>query len=50
MLDLAGSLADPEHCGFFEVMSNEECGREVVRMRKEGYMAGDVTKNLCIQV
>jgi hypothetical protein len=49
MLDLASSLADQEHCGLFEVMSNEECGREVVQMQKEGYMAGDIAKNLCGQ-
>jgi serine/threonine protein phosphatase PrpC len=55
-LDLLSSLADREHCalvlacdGLFEVMSSEELGREVVRMRKEGYMAGDVAKNLCGQ-
>lgn len=35
--------------GLFEVMSNEEVGREVVRMRKEGYKAGEVAKNLCGQ-
>jgi serine/threonine protein phosphatase PrpC len=55
-LDLASSLADRCHCavvlacdGLFEVMSNEEVGREVVRMRKEGYKAGDIAKNLCGQ-
>jgi len=55
-LDLASSLADREHCalvlacdGLFEVMSNEEVGREVIRMRGEGYMAGDTAKNLCGQ-
>lgn len=55
-LDLATSLADRQHCalvlacdGLFEVMSNEEVGREVVRMRKEGYRAGDIAKNLCGQ-
>ena len=35
--------------GLFEVMSNEEVGLEVVRMRKEGYKAGEVAKNLCGQ-
>jgi serine/threonine protein phosphatase PrpC len=30
-------------------MSNEEVGREVVRLRQEGYKAGDVAKNLCGQ-
>ncbi|KAL7547760.1 hypothetical protein ACHAWF_011038 [Thalassiosira exigua] len=55
-LDLSSSLAAREHCavvlacdGLFEVMSNEEVGREVTRMRKEGYFAGDISKNLCGQ-
>ena len=55
-LNLASSLADREHCalvlacdGLFEVMCNEEVGREVVRMRREGYMAGNIAKNLCGQ-
>jgi len=55
-LGLASSLADRRHCavvlacdGLFEVMSNEEVGREVIRMRKEGYKAGDIAKNLCGQ-
>ena len=55
-LNLANSLADREHCaivlacdGLFEVMSNEEVGGEVVRMKQEGYKAGDIAKNLCGQ-
>lgn len=55
-VNLASSLADRQHCavvlacdGLFEVMSNEEVGREVVRMRTEGYKAGDIAKNLCGQ-
>jgi serine/threonine protein phosphatase PrpC len=55
-LDLASSLADRQHCavvlacdGIYEVMSNEEVGKEIVRMRKEGYKAGDIAKNLCGQ-
>ena len=42
-LNLASALADRRHCalvlacdGLFEVMSNEEVGKEVVRMREEG--------------
>ena len=30
-------------------MSNDEVGREVIRMRGEGYAAGDIAKNLCGQ-
>ena len=55
-LNLASSLANRDKCalvlacdGLFEVMSNEEVGREVVRMRGEGYNAGDIAKNLCGQ-
>ena len=55
-LNLASSLADRQNCalvlacdGLFEVMSNEEVGREVIRMRGEGYAAGDIAKNLCGQ-
>eukprot|EP00581_Thalassiosira_minuscula_P015230 CAMPEP_0183716110 /NCGR_PEP_ID=MMETSP0737-20130205/10120_1 /TAXON_ID=385413 /ORGANISM="Thalassiosira miniscula, Strain CCMP1093" /LENGTH=1061 /DNA_ID=CAMNT_0025945321 /DNA_START=142 /DNA_END=3327 /DNA_ORIENTATION=+ len=55
-LNLSRSLTDRQQCalvlacdGLFEVMSNEEVGREVVRMRDEGYKAGDVAKNLCGQ-
>lgn len=55
-LNLGRLLADRQHCalvlacdGLFEVMSNEEVGREVVRMRGEGYKAGDIAKNLCGQ-
>jgi len=55
-LDLASSFVDRQYpsvvlaCdGLFEVMDNEEVGREVVRMRAEGYKAGDVAKNLCGQ-
>ncbi|KAL7532864.1 hypothetical protein ACHAXR_008256 [Thalassiosira sp. AJA248-18] len=56
ILNLASLLADRQQntcalvlaCdGLFEVMSNEEVGREVVRMRSEGYKAGDIAKNLC---
>lgn len=35
--------------GLFEVMSSEEVGREVVLMRKAGYKADEVAKNLCGQ-
>ena len=35
--------------GLLEVMSSEEIGREVVLMRKAGYKAGEVAKNLCGQ-
>ena len=52
-LDLSVSLAGRRHgavvlaCdGLFEVMSNEEVGNEIIRMRKEGYVAGDIAKNL----
>lgn len=55
-VNLASALADRQKCalvlacdGLFEVMSNEEVGREVVRMRGEGYKAGDIAKNLCGQ-
>lgn len=57
-LSLSSSLADrtQDSCalvlacdGVFEVMSNEEVGREVVRMRYEGYKPGDIAKNLCGQ-
>jgi len=55
-LDLVNSMADRDICavvlgcdGVFEVMSNEEVGREVVRMRRAGYNAGDIAKNLCGQ-
>ena len=55
-LNLTSCLTDRELCalvlacdGLFEVMSNEEVGREVIRMRCEGYMAGDIAKNLCGQ-
>jgi serine/threonine protein phosphatase PrpC len=55
-LNLANSLAGREYCalvlacdGLFEVMDNEEVGNEVIRMRQEGYMAGDIAKNLCGQ-
>lgn len=53
---LSQILDERQHCalvlscdGLFEVMSNEEVGREVVRMRKEGYKAGEIAKNLCGQ-
>lgn len=55
-LNISSSIADRRDCalvlacdGLFEVMSNEEVGREVVRLRQEGYKAGDVAKNLCGQ-
>lgn len=55
-LNLSQILRDRQNCalvlscdGLFEVMSNEEVGREVVRMRKEGYKADAVSKNLCGQ-
>ena len=55
-LNLGTSLANRQNCalvlacdGLFEVMSNEEVGREVARMRGEGYAAGDAAKNLCGQ-
>jgi serine/threonine protein phosphatase PrpC len=55
-LRLSQILDERQHCalvlscdGLFEVMSNEEVGNEVVRMRKEGYKAGEVAKNLCGQ-
>ncbi len=55
-LKLSQILQDRQHCalvlscdGLFEVMSNEEVGREVVRMRKEGYQAAEIAKNLCGQ-
>jgi len=55
-LNLASSLAGHQNCalllacdGLFEVMSNEEVRREVVRMRSKGYTAGDIAKNLCGQ-
>lgn len=55
-LNLAGVFTDARPgalvlaCdGLFEVMSNEEVGREVVRMRREEYKAGDIAKNLCGQ-
>ncbi|KAL7490513.1 hypothetical protein ACHAWT_000288 [Skeletonema menzelii] len=35
--------------GLLEVMSSEEIGREVVLMRKAGYKADEVAKNLCGQ-
>jgi serine/threonine protein phosphatase PrpC len=35
--------------GLLEVMSSEEVGREVVLMRKAGYKADEVAKNLCGQ-
>ena len=56
VLDLSRTFADSRPgalvlaCdGLFEVMSSEEVGREVVRMRNENYMAGDIAKNLCGQ-
>eukprot|EP00804_Cyclotella_cryptica_P003019 CCRYP_006010-RA/>CCRYP_006010-RA protein AED:0.28 eAED:0.28 QI:747/1/1/1/1/1/3/53/323 len=55
-LQLSQILDERQHCalvlscdGLFEVMSNEEVGLEVVRMRKEGYKAGETAKNLCGQ-
>ena len=55
-LNLDSLLSDRTNCalvlacdGLFEVMSNEEVGREVVRMREAGYKAGDISKNLCGQ-
>lgn len=52
-IDLVNSMADRDDCavvlacdGLFEVMSNEEVGREVVRMRRAGYNAGDIGKSL----
>ena len=49
-------MADRDNCavvlacdGLFEVMSNEEVGREVVRMRRARYNPGDIAKNLCGQ-
>lgn len=51
-LQLSGILNERQHCavmlscdGLFEVMSNEQVGREVVRMRKEGYKVGEAAKN-----
>lgn len=48
-LNLANMLADRQHCalvlacdGLFEVMSNEEVGKEVIRMREAGYAPGEV--------
>mmetsp|Transcript_13229 Transcript_13229/g.27192 ORF Transcript_13229/g.27192 Transcript_13229/m.27192 type:complete len:1069 (-) Transcript_13229:124-3330(-) len=55
-LNLSNMLADRQNCalvlacdGIFEVMSNEEVGREVVRMRQAGYAPGELAKNLCGQ-
>ena len=55
-VNLASALAGRQHnaivlaCdGLLEVMSSEEIGREVVLMRKAGYKAGEVAKNLCGQ-
>jgi serine/threonine protein phosphatase PrpC len=55
-LQLSEIVEARQHCalvlscdGLFEVMSNEEVGLEVVRMRKEGYKAGEIAKNLCGQ-
>ena len=55
-LQLSQMLDNRQYCavvlacdGLFEVMSNEEVGREVIRMRKEGYKAGEISKNLCGQ-
>ena len=55
-LNIDTLLSDRTNCalvlacdGLFEVMSNEEVGREVVRMREAGYKAGDISKNLCGQ-
>lgn len=55
-LSLSQILDERQHCtlvlscdGLFEVMSDEEVAREVVRMRKEGYKAGEIAKNLCGQ-
>lgn len=56
ILSLSNILEERQFCavvlscdGLFEVMSNEEVGLEVVRMRKEGYKAGEIAKNLCGQ-
>lgn len=55
-LNIDTLLSDRTNCalvlacdGLFEVMCNEEVGREVVRMREAGYKAGDISKNLCGQ-
>lgn len=55
-INLASALAGRQHnslvlaCdGLLEVMSSEEVGREVVLMRKAGYKADEVAKNLCGQ-
>ena len=55
-VNLVSALAGRQHnaivlaCdGLLEVMSSEEIGREVVLMRKAGYKAGEVAKNLCGQ-
>ena len=55
-VNLASALAGRQHnaivqaCdGLLEVMSSEEIGREVVLMRKAGYKAPEVAKNLCGQ-
>jgi serine/threonine protein phosphatase PrpC len=53
-LNISSILEERHNCalvlacdGLFEVMSNEEVGNDVVRMRKQGYKAGEVAKNLC---
>lgn len=50
-LPLLHILDEKQHCalvlscdGLFEVMSNEEVGLKVVRMRKEEYKAGEIEK------
>jgi len=55
-IDLTTALAGRQYnslvlaCdGLLEVMSSEEVGREVVLMRKAGYKADEVAKNLCGQ-
>ena len=53
-VNLSNMLAERENCsimlasdGLFEVIDNEEAGREVLRLREEGQTASEVAKRQC---
>jgi serine/threonine protein phosphatase PrpC/serine/threonine protein kinase len=53
-IDLTDMVAERENCcivlatdGLFEVIDNEECGRDVIKLREEGLDASEAAKQLC---
>lgn len=54
IVNLSNMLAERELCsivlasdGLFAVIDNEEAGRDVLKWREEGQLAGEVAKRLC---